>query len=162
VNRVDAQRSCALLAFAGACACGSGSPVGGSFTVDFPTVADAVATGTVEVFVYPYSASNGCQTLVEARRTTSMSPMGFTTETQPTSPCTLSQGSGSLSLPFGQYSFLAVAQSNGTDLLLGCAAQTISDTNSEVTIPLTLASETASVGTTSCMTLASFCSKQCM
>jgi hypothetical protein len=151
----------ALLYAAFPMGCGSGSPVGGSFTVDFPTVADAVATSTVQVFVYPYSAPDSCQTLVEARRTTQASPSGSRAETQPTSPCSLSGGSGSLSLPFGEYSFLAVAQSSGTDLLLGCAAQTLSDTNSVVTIPLTLASETVSVPATSCTTLSAFCAMQC-
>jgi hypothetical protein len=142
--------------------CGSGSPVGGSYTLDFPTVADAVATDTVQVFLYPYGDADSCQALVEARRTTMMTPAGSTSQTQPVSPCSLSQGSSSLSVPFGNYSFLAIAQSQGADLLLGCAAQTISDTNSVVSIPLTLASETASIPTTACMTLSAFCAKQCM
>jgi hypothetical protein len=143
-------------------ACGSGTPVGGSFTLDFPTVADAVAADSVQVFVYPFSTSNSCESLVESRRTNAMSPAGFTTETQPATPCSLMGGSGSLSVGFGSYSFLAVAQKSGTDFLIGCAAQTLSDTNSNVGIPLTLASETASVPATSCSMLSTFCSKKCM
>jgi hypothetical protein len=145
-------------------ACGSGSPVGGTFTVDFPTVADAVATSTIQVFVYPFAAATSCQALFEARETTKMTPAGSVAQTSTTSPCDLKSGSGSLSVPFGSYSFLAVAQGGGCttgDLLIGCAAQTISDTNSVVSIPLTLETNACAVPTTSCTTLSSFCSKSC-
>jgi hypothetical protein len=142
-------------------ACGSGAPVGGTFTIDFPTVADAVASSTVQVFVYPFGKATSCQTLVEARRTTLMTPPGSVAMTPTTSPCDFTKGGGTLSVPFGDYSFLAVAQAGGTDLLLGCAAQTISDTNSVVSIPLTLASETVSVMPTQCASLSAFCGKSC-
>jgi hypothetical protein len=145
-----------------AAACGSGTPVGGSFTVNFPTLADAVATDTVQVFVYPYSANMSCQSLFEARATSQSSPSSFTAQTATVTPCALNGGSGSLALPFGEYSFLAVAERKGTDFLIGCAAQTISDTNSVVNISLTLETNTESVPTTSCTTLSAFCSKKCM
>jgi hypothetical protein len=144
--------------------CGSASPVGGSFTVDFPTVADAVATDTVQVFVYTYGTATTCQALFEARKTTQTSPSGSIAETQPSGPCDISAGMGQLALPFGDYSFLAVAQGGGCstgDLLIGCATQTISDTNSVVTIPLTIETDTCAVPTTSCTTLSAFCSMQC-
>ena len=94
-----------LGAVALAAGCGAGTPVGGTFTVDFPTVADAVATEMVQVFVYPYSATAtpGCEALFEARRTTQMSPPGSVAQTTTTSPCQeLSQGSGTLSVGFGE------------------------------------------------------------
>jgi hypothetical protein len=141
--------------------CGSSAPVGGSFTVDFPTVADAVATDTVQIFAYTYGTSTTCQALFEARRTTQMSPQGDVAETQTTSPCALSRGMGTLSLPFGNYSFLAVGQAMGADLFLGCAAQTISDTNSVVSIPLTLETDMTAVPATTCASLSSFCAMQC-
>ena len=146
-------------------ACGSGAPVGGTFTVDFPTVADAVAADTVQVFVYPYATATSCQALFEARKTTQKSPSGSIAQTSITSPCELSKGSGSLSVPFGSYSFLAVATAGECsmgDFLIGCAAQTISDTNSVVSIPLTLETNTCAVPTTGCTSLSSFCSKHCM
>jgi hypothetical protein len=165
VRRRGAARSLGLasLACLATCvsACGSGTPVGGSYTVDFPTVADAIASDTVQVLVYPYSASNSCQTLIETYRTTLTAPSNFTSESQPVSACTLDKGSASLSLPLGEYSFLAVAENAGNDFMVGCAAQTLSDTNSVVDIPLTLSSETVSVPPTTCMTLSSFCAKQC-
>jgi hypothetical protein len=142
-------------------ACGSGSPVGGTFTIDFPTVADAVATSDVQVFVYTYGASTSCQALFEARRTTQMSPAGSVAQTPMTTPCDLRTGAGSLAVPFGSYSFLAVGQAKGADLLLGCAAQVISDTNSVVSIPLTLEGNTVAVPTTSCASLSAFCDKKC-
>ncbi len=150
-----------ILLFLPLAGCGSGPPVGGTFTVDFPTVADAVATDTVQVFVYTYGSSTSCQALFEARATTQTSPANSVAETATTSPCNLSEGMGALSVPFGSYSFLAVGQAGGTDLLLGCAAQTISDTNSVVSIPLTLETNTTAVPSTSCASLSSFCSKDC-
>jgi len=150
-----------LVALAAGAGCGSGKPVGGSFTVDFPTVADAVATDTVQVFVYTYADASTCQDLFETQRTTQTSPTSFVAQTQTTSPCDLASGSGTLSVPFGSYSFLAVAQSGGMDLLIGCAAQTISDTNSVVSIPLTLESNTTAIPSTSCADLSAFCSMQC-
>jgi hypothetical protein len=144
-----------------AVACGAGTPVGGSYNVDFPTLADAIASDSVQIFVYPYSASNSCQVLIEAYRTNLSAPTSFTSETQPVSSCSFLKGSASLSVPFGEYSFLAVAENQGNDFLVGCAAQTLSDTNSVVDIPLTLASETVSVPSTSCMTLSAFCAKSC-
>jgi hypothetical protein len=154
-----------LLSLCSLFGCGSGSPVGGTFTIDFPTVADAVATDTVQVFVYPYAAAMSCEALVEMRKTTQMSPSGSIAQTSTTSPCDLSKGSGSLSVPFGSYSFLAVALSGKCsmgDFLIGCAAQTISDDNSVVSIPLTLETNACAVPATSCATLSSFCGKQCM
>jgi len=147
--------------------CGSGSPVGGTFTIDFPTVADAVATDTVQVFVYPYAAATSCESLFEARKASpQMTPPGSVVQTSTTSPCDLRNGSSSsLSVPFGSYSFLAVAAAgkcSSGDFLIGCAAQTISDTNSVVSIPLTLETNTCAVPATSCTTLSSFCAKGCM
>jgi hypothetical protein len=143
-------------------ACGSGTPVGGSYIIDFPTLIDAVASDTVQVFVYAYPA-NTCESVVETFRTTSAAPTSFVAETQPVSPCALSSAGNALSVPLGEYAFLAVTVSGGKSLLVGCAAQTISDTNSVVDIPLTLASETVSVPmTTSCTTLSGFCAKSCM
>jgi hypothetical protein len=153
----------AVLALAGVAlaGCGSGPPVGGSFTVDFPTLADAVGSDTVQIFVYPYPA-NTCEAVVEDFRTNSAPPMNFTSETQPVSPCSLGGAGNALSVPFGEYAFLAVTVNGGKSFLVGCAAQTLSDTNSVVDIPLTLASETVSVPMTSCTTFSAFCAKSCM
>jgi len=152
---------CAAAAGLALSACGSGTPVGGSFAVDFPTLADAVASDTVQIFAYPYPMST-CEAVVESFRTNSAPPANFTAETQPTSPCSLGGAANTLSVPFGEYAFLAVTVNGGKSFLVGCAAQTISDTNSVVDIPLTLASESVSVPTTSCTTFSAFCAKSCM
>ncbi len=161
-RRRSSRASLLILAPLAAAGCGSGKPVSGTFAVDFPTVADAVNTSTVQIFAYPYSASQSCEVLFQLRRTTQAVSGMPVAQTQPTSPCALSQTSDALPLPFGDYSFLAVGQRNGSDFLIGCAAQTLSDSNSVVVIPLTLESNTESVPTTSCTSLSSFCGKQCM
>jgi hypothetical protein len=150
--------------------CGSGGDTAtGSFTVDFPTTAAAIAalkiTPGVQVFAYPTNAlgagdgaaSGACETLVEQSRTNNLT-VTATAMSAVLTPCDLMSGKGSLALAYGSYAFLAVAQSSvGQDFLVGCAEQTLSSTNTMVTIPMTLASATMTVPTTTCTTLSQAC-----
>jgi len=151
----------------GSLACGSGGDTApGTFNVDFPTPAAAIATSTIQVFAYPTTifeggAAGSCQSIIEQRRTGTLSSTPTASSASET-PCGLLKGSGQIALPFGNYAFLAVGQQteNGasSDLLLGCAEQTISNSNTVVVIPLSLANEMVSVPTTHCGTLSQSCS----
>jgi hypothetical protein len=150
-------------------ACGSGGDTtAGTFAVDFPTTDDAIATSGVQVFAYQTTqfeggASDACQTLVEERRLGNLNTTPIASSAVVT-PCQLMNGAGKVAISFGNYAFLAVGQqmNNGTatDLLLGCAEQTISSSNTVVIIPLSLAS-TAMVPTTQCSSLMQSCSGGC-
>jgi hypothetical protein len=152
-------------------ACGSGGDTTpGTFAVDFPTVAAGVAvikstTGVgVQVFAtsptgtVDGSAGGGCQALItQALNGTVMEKIIAQTPT-PVSPCDLLAGKGSLPVAYGTYAFLAVAQSSAQKVLLvGCAEQTISSTNTNVVIPMTLVNETMSVPVTTCTSLEQAC-----
>jgi hypothetical protein len=172
----------ACFALVPALACGSGGDTTpGSFTVDFPTVAAGVATMSittgVQVFAFATSASGAldgaageaCQGLIEQSVTNSQQTgMAATFTTKPVatsallSPCDLLAGKGSVPVPYGTYAFLAVAaSSSGPDLLVGCAEQTISSTNTAVVIPLTLVNAKTAVPVTKCTTLSEACSGGC-
>jgi hypothetical protein len=155
---------------AGTPACGSGGDTApGTFKVDFPTTAAAIAvaklTPGVQVFVYPTSVegsgsgamTGACQTLVEQSRTGNLTATAIASSTI-LSPCDLLNGKGSLPVGYGSYAFLAVAQSSpGQDFLVGCAEQTLSSANTVVTIPMTLASSSMAVPATTCTTVAQTC-----
>jgi hypothetical protein len=147
-------------------ACGSGGDTAtGSFSVDFPTTDAAIAamktTPGVQVFVYALDKTQPagtCQGLVEQSTTKNVTatPVAMTAVL---TPCELLDGKGSLPVSYGSYAFLAVAQSSpGVDFLVGCEEQTISATNTVVSIPLTLAGSTESVPATKCTTLSQACS----
>jgi hypothetical protein len=150
--------------------CGSpGDVATGSFTVEFPSTAAAIAavkqTSGVQVFAFATDAlgdagpqlAGACETLVEQSRTSNLTVMPAAKSMLMT-PCQLLSGTGSLAVSYGSYAFLAVAQTQaGADFLVGCEEQTISSTNTVVNIPLTLAKSTESVPATTCTALSQAC-----
>ena len=149
--------------------CGSGGDTApGTFTVDFPTNAAAIATNSVQVFAYATTVFDGgaagaagaCETIIEARRGNNLTATPAATSSVVT-PCSLLTGAGKVSVSFGSYAFLAVGQQNGTDFLLGCAEQTITSSNTVVVIPLSLAAPGITVPATTCTSLGQSCAKGC-
>jgi len=132
---------------------GGGNTVPGTFSVDFPTPAAAIAvmahTPGVQVTVYATNVLGGeagatsglCETLIEqslSNGTVTASPVATSAVM---TPCDLEAGKGALAIPYGSYAFLAVAQSQPMeDFLVGCIEQVISGSNTNVVIPMTLAS----------------------
>jgi hypothetical protein len=149
--------------------CGSAGDVAtGTFTIQFPSTAAAIAvakhTQGVQVFAYSVSAfgdasaevAGACQTLVEQSRTNNLTAIPIA-KSEVVTPCDLMAGKGTVALAYGSYAFLAVVKSSGNDYLVGCAEQTITSTNTVVTILMTLASSTEMVPTTSCTSLSQAC-----
>jgi hypothetical protein len=65
-------------------------------------------------------------------------------------------------MSFGQYAFLAVAgRTQYGDFLIGCAAQTLSSSNTLVTIPLELTDFENPLPTTMCTSLSQSCAGGC-
>jgi hypothetical protein len=144
-------------------ACGSVSPAKGTYTLDFPSTLDAIASDGVQVFVFPYDGSaDTCAALVEERKTGSPLPTPLAQTAQQT-PCSLQSGAAPLpDMSFGQYAFLAVAtRTQYGDFLIGCAAQTLSSTNTLVTIPLELTDFQNPLPTTKCTSLSQSCAGGC-
>ena len=152
-------------------ACGSGGDTTpGTFAVDFPTVAAGVAviksTTGVGLQVFATSATGavdgaaggGCEALITQALSGMVTSKVIAQTSAPISPCDLLAGKGSLPVAYGTYAFLAVAQSSEQKVLLvGCAEQTISSTNTNVVIPMTLVNETMSVPATTCTSLSQAC-----
>ncbi len=160
-----------LISVLATAACGSGGDTAtGTFTVDFPSTEAAIAVvkGTPGVQVFAYSttvlgsgsgaAANSCEMLVEQSRINTLMGATAVATSALLSPCDLMSGKGSLAIAYGSYAFLAVAQSSpGTDLLVGCAEQTISSSNTVVVIPMTIASSTNAIPPTTCTSLSQAC-----
>jgi hypothetical protein len=170
VRRARALAALPLAALASLVACGSAGDVApGTFTIEFPSTAAAIAavkqTQGIQVFAFATDAlgdsgvdeAGACESLVEDSRTSNMKATPVA-KSMLIPPCDLLSSAGSLQVGYGNYAFLAVAQtSSGTDFLVGCAEQTISSTNTMVTIPLTLANSMDTVPSTTCTTLSQAC-----
>lgn len=141
-------------------ACGS-SGSNGTFTVDFPSVAAAVATDYVQVAAFDGTDPSACTTLVVEARSQQTLPSAVA-ETSPASPCALENGAVSLSdLKSGAYAFLAIGVRQGQNFVLGCEEATIGSGGATVNIELTLFDNLVSVPATTCQRLSQHCSGGC-
>ncbi len=141
-------------------ACSSSSS-NGSFTVDFPSVAAAVATDSLQVAAFDGSDPSACTTLVveERSKQTIPSPIAVT---PPASPCALESGAVSLSgLKSGAYAFLAIGLRQGQNFVIGCQEATVGSSAPGVNIELTLFDNLVSVPSSQCQRLSQHCSGGC-
>ena len=156
------QRTLATLICAGGAlgvACGS-SGGSGSFTLDFPSTAVAVATDAVQVQVYDGSDPNACTALIILARSQQAFPP-LVTQTSISSPCALVGGGGSLSLKEGNYAFFAIGQHQGQNFVLGCQVGGVNSGGGSVNIELELFANTVAIPATTCAHLSQHCSGGC-
>jgi hypothetical protein len=125
-----------LLGAAAAPGCSStaADPVALSYTVEFPSKSAAVATDAVQV--YAFSGALDCISLIKGYGPPPTWPTPPTVQTSSVSPCALD--SAAMSLPFGEYTFVAVASRAGSELLIGCAVQALDGKSQILKIPLSL------------------------
>lgn len=151
-------------------ACSSAQPSVGKYTVEFPSTAAAIATDYVQVLVFDVNGQNKtsiCEDLITQRET---SPDSLTPSVNPPAPaaniCEMRAGTKSVAIPYGDHALLAIGerkQSNAatTDFLIGCAIMNIGDGDAPVPIPLRLVSVNSPVPSTTCASVADFCSEKC-
>jgi hypothetical protein len=139
------------------------SPSTGSYTVNFPSVAAAVATDGVQVFVFDAKGTDSSSLCAELLlKVKSNQDLGVKQVTGPTqTPCDLAAGSSPITIPYGNKALLAVGTSGGVTLLAGCTQETVGAGSLPVSISLGIVNTTASVGTTTCTRLSDFCSQKC-
>lgn len=148
-----------------ACGGGEGDPSTGTYTVQFPSTAAAVATDSVQLFVFDVDANNPsarttiCQDLLQSRKR--HDPMSAVVENPPVSTCELLRGAKPIAVPYGEHAVLAVGARHGADFLMGCTVQTFGDGNAPVAIPLALADITVAVPATACNSVSDFCARAC-
>ncbi|MBX3197029.1 MAG: hypothetical protein KF894_02630 [Labilithrix sp.] len=159
----------ALGAFA-ACSAGEADPSTGTYTVQFPSTAAAVATDFVQVLAFevksPDERAGLCQELITARLTTP----GSLTPSVPAAPaaniCEMRAGRKPVTVPYGEHALLAIAQRKDRqdqlrDFMIGCAIMTLGDGDAPLPIPVRLVSVNAPVPTTTCGSVGEYCDGRC-
>jgi hypothetical protein len=141
----------------------SGSGSSWNYTVNFESVAAAVSADTLQVDVFDAKAPQAdCADLVVARRANLSLPKPAVS-VPPTPICSLAGGKGGVSVPFGTYTVLVVAQSKGQDWLIGCNTQYVTKDEDPGTLPIELTSfsDKVQVQGTACQSLSAHCSGGC-
>ncbi|HEY8074887.1 MAG TPA: hypothetical protein VIF62_12275 [Labilithrix sp.] len=157
----------ALLALV-ACTAGEASPSSGTYTVQFPSTAAAVATDYVQVFAYDFPADQrnfACADLIASRAATSNSAQPIFTGPR-VNVCELLNGAKPITVPYGEHAVLAVGlRVNGSatdDFLVGCTIQTFGDGNAPLSIFLELVDLTnLKVPATTCTSIGDRCNSTC-
>ena len=127
--------------------------------VEFPSVAAAVAVDSVKMYVF--AGSLACTDLIRKRQTAQALPEA--TLERPVSPCDLQAGrNNALELDLrSTFTILAVGQTAGADLLVGCAVQTDFGTTRALPISLTFIDASKRIPDTACARLSDKCNGAC-
>lgn len=145
-----------------ACTAGEASPSSGTYTVQFPSTAAAVATDRVQILVFdvePGSRATLCQNLIAARNRKEQLRPSVTNGAVNT--CELFYGKKPITIPYGEKALLAIGVRKDQDFLLGCAIGTFGDGDAPVIVSLALADVANGVPDTVCTTVDDFCQKRC-
>lgn len=166
------RRALAFVALSALCACtaGEADPSGGTYTVQFPSTAAAVATDFVQILVFevktPQDRASLCQDVITARLTTPGSLEPSVPPAPAANICEMRAGAKSVTIPYGEHAILAIAQRKDRqdqlrDFLIGCAIMTVGAGDAPLPIPLRLVSVSAPVPATTCGSVGEFCEGQC-
>jgi hypothetical protein len=130
-----------------------------NYTINFPSVAAAVQTDSVQLFVFDAKGQDPkaiCEQLV--LKVKSNQDLGTRLVTGPAvSPCELASGAKPVSIPFGDRALLAVGTKGGATLLAGCTFETVGDGSLPVSISLGVVNTAVEVKPSTCAKLSDFC-----
>ena len=153
-----------------ACTAGEADPSKGTYTVQFPSTAAAVATDFVQLLVFdvttPEDRASICLDLITSRLTTPGSLEPSVPPAPAANICEMRAGVKAVTIPYGEHAILAIAQKKDRqdqlrDFLIGCAIMTVGDGDAPVPIPLRLVSVSAPVPPTTCGSVGEFCDTGC-
>lgn len=156
----------ALAAGLVACTAGEADPSGGTYTVQFPSTAAAVATDFVVVLVFDIpneeARTKKCQDLVADRRKGNALRPDYPSQNPPPNICEMLNGKKPLTVPYGEKALLAIAQRKNSedkvvDFMIGCVVATIGDGNAPVPIELSLIDVAQPVPPTTCGSVGEWC-----
>ena len=147
-----------------ACSAGEESPSPGSYTIQFPSTAAAVATDTVQLLLFDVPKTPGertafCENLIQARKR--KDPQKPILQNTPVNICEMSLGRRPVTVPFGERALLAIAQRRGVDFMVGCSIQTLGQGDAPLPIAMSLVDILNPVPDTSCATVSDFCTLKC-
>ncbi len=139
------------------------TPSSGTYTVNFPSVAAAVATDTVQLFVFDAKGQDPNSVCSELMlKVKSKQDLGPSILTGPAiTPCDLAAGAKSITIPYGEKAIVALGQSGNVTLLAGCVEETVGAGNLPIAISVGIVNTKASVKSTTCTKLSDFCTQQC-
>lgn len=151
----------------GACSAGTNNipspPSAGTYEIEFPSTAAAVAAETVQAFVFanPSGANKtDCTSLIVARQSGSDLPAAEA-QTGQVRLCDVLTAPRTNALipdvPYGNVSLLVVTQRNGSDYFTGCALSTLGPNSPPVTVQLQQATATAHIPSTNCANVGDYC-----
>lgn len=152
------------------CTAGEADPSKGTYTVQFPSTAAAVATDYVHILVFdvetPEERGSICQDLITARLTKPGSLEPSVPPAPPANICEMRAGRKVVTIPYGEHALLAIAQKKDRqdqlrDFLIGCAIMTIGDGDAPLPIPLRLVTVSAPVPPTTCGSVGEYCDGDC-
>jgi hypothetical protein len=138
---------------------GEAPPVEGTYTLVFPAVSVAVYAQTVQVLVFPAGdADSQCRSLILEQGLGALPPPVVPSQSVPICELVAPGSSGNLAVGFGSYAVLVVVQTSGEDIAIGCAEQTITAGDPNVTVTL---EQSVVPPETTCMTLSASCAGDC-
>lgn len=156
----------ALVPFAllvSACASAADGPSRGNYTLEFPSTEVAVATDTVQVFVFalpePSARESYCRELIDGRKRSDLQKAEV--ESVPANICELLKGRRPITVPYGEWAVLAVGQRGTDDFVIGCAIQTIGEGDAPLPIELSLVNPAQAVPVSDCKSVSDACAAKC-
>jgi hypothetical protein len=145
-----------------ALACGT-DPSSGNYTINFPSVAAAVATDAVQLNVFDTKGQDPrsfCSSLL--LKVKSNQDLGTRLVTGPAvGPCDLAAGAKPVTISYGDRAILAVGTRGGKTLLAGCTEETVGSGSLPASIDLGIVDTGFAVPSTTCTRLSDFCSNLC-
>jgi len=152
-----------LALVAGACSSEPDGPSTGTYAIHFPSTEAAVATDTVQIFVFdapkPGERASYCQSLIQGRRR--KDPQKPVYQNTPVNICELLQGRRPITVSYGEKAVMAVGQRGAVDFLIGCVIQTFGDGDAPLDIDLTLVDLGQPVPETDCKSVSAACQEKC-
>jgi hypothetical protein len=153
-----------LVALAIACSPGEEPASPGTYTIQFPSTAAAVATDTVQLLFYDLPKSQAertalCAVLIQTRKSGELPKPAF--QNQPVNICEMSQGRRPVTVQYGERAVFAIAQRRGADFMFGCSIQTFGEGDAPLPISMALVDVTNAVPETTCATVSDFCTLKC-
>lgn len=150
----------ALALFCAACAAKKpAEPADIAFDVEFPSVAAAIAVDDVKMYVF--EGALACNDLVRKRQTQQALPPAIVERAA--TPCDFQQGTNNefeLKLN-GTFTVLAVGQTAGADVLVGCTVQTEFGATRAQPVSLTYVDASKRIPETTCPKLSDKCNGAC-
>lgn len=140
-----------------------GPPSHGSLSVAFPSTAAAVATDSVQFFVFDVPAdanrSTYCGTLIQSRKRKDV--LAPQSQTAAIGICDLVEQPPRFTVPYGEHAVLAVGVRKGEDFLIGCVIQTYGDGDPLLSVPLALVDVSVGLPQKTCPSVESYCTSAC-